>query len=56
MIGGTYVYDHLMIMKIFTLIMIKIFIRTLKIMRKVATVLIWICSLSRPSHILGEAD
>ena len=36
-------YDHLMIIRILTLIMNKIFIWALKIMRKVVTALTWIC-------------
>ena len=36
-------YDHLMSMRVFILIMIKIFIWAPKIMRKVATTSIWIC-------------
>ena len=36
-------YDHFMSKRIFTLIMYKMFRRSPKIMRKVATVSIWIC-------------
>ena len=36
-------YDYLMNMRIFTLMMNKIFIEAPKIMRKVATALMWIC-------------
>ena len=41
-IGGD-LYDHFISMRIFALMMNKILIRALKIMRKVATNLIWIC-------------
>ena len=40
-VGG--VYDHLMSMRIFTLVMNEIFIRAVKFLRKLATTLIWIC-------------
>ena len=36
-------YDHFMNMSVFTSMLNKIFIWTLRIMRKVATTLIWIC-------------
>ena len=45
--GGGYTYDHLISTRIFTSIMNKTFIWALKIMKKVAMALIWICS---PSH------
>ena len=41
-INGKDPCDHLMSTHVFTLIMIKIFIRALKIMRKVAKALMWI--------------
>ena len=42
-ISGEDLYGHFMSMRIFTLIMNKIFIRALKVMRKVATTLIRVC-------------
>ena len=54
---GGVLYEHLMSMRIFTLIMYKILIRALEIMRKLAIALLWICQPSHTNlvfHILGE--
>ena len=41
--GGGYVYDHLMSMRIFNMIMGNIFIQSPKMMRNAVMASIWLC-------------
>ena len=50
-LNSQYNGDHSTSMKIFTLILNKIFIRGLKIVREMDTTLVWNCQLTPTNHV-----